>query len=83
MTKAEIKKLIIDSDYKNQDVVIWWTCQFMEKPSFLVAVWSRNKERFDISLHSASLTLSQLVNNIFADSQKSNFKIKIVEVGDD
>ena len=78
MTKAEIKNLIIKSDYKNKDVVIWW--KYDETTN--VAIYHCD-DVFALDYNEIVYELDDLVNHIFRRSQYDNFKLKILEVDDD
>ena len=87
MTKAEIKDLIIASDYKNKDVVIWWQCDighvFKKIIQTKTATWYE-KDFFEVSGKFTCLLLADLVELIHYDSiSEKNFKLKILEVDDE
>ena len=78
MTKKEIKDLIIASDYKNKDVVIWW--KYNDMPN--VAIYNGD-DGFYLDYSENEYELDDLVNHIFRRSQYDNFKLKILEVKND
>ena len=78
MTKAEIKQLIIDSDYKNKDVVIWWKYNDITN----VAIYHCD-DVFALDHNEIEYKLDDLVEVIFWLSSNCNLKLKILEVDDD
>jgi len=75
MTKSEIKQLIIDSDYKNKNVVIWWKYNDITN----VAICDGDDD-FYIDYSERIYKLDDLVDYIFRKAQYDNFKLKILEV---
>ena len=76
MTKAEIKNLIIKSDYKNKDVVIWWKYNDITS----VAIYNDNDDGFYLDYNDIAYELDDLVDVIFWVSSNCNLKLKILEV---
>ena len=72
MTKQEIKQLIIDSDYKNKDVVIYWrfTLNGLLEKRVVILIDKRH-------------TIDSLSEWISWNAKKPNFKLKILEVDND
>ena len=90
MTKAEIKKLIVDSDYKNKDVVIWWKWGCDEAGSYSatsVATYCKYADEWfvDNSTHRFNLdylvtTIWRYYDNLGRETEKELFKVKVLEV---
>ena len=78
MTKKEIKDLIIKSDYKNKDVVIWWKYDDTTN----VAIYNGD-DGFYLDYSEIEYELDDLVEAIFINSNYNNFKLKILEVKND
>ena len=76
MTKDEIKDLIIKSDYKNKDVVIWWKYNDITS----VAIYNDNDDGFYLDYNDIAYELDDLVDVIFWVSSNCNLKLKILEV---
>ena len=80
-TKAEIKKLIVDSDYKNKNVVIWWQISASQQ---WVSIYDRQCKKFFVDYSKDMLTLAELSDIIFKLSllelKGEGFKFKILEV---
>ena len=90
MTKSEIKDLIIKSDYKNKDVVIWWQftedddksiyiahCQYIEALSIGEYIW---KTTMEDAKGITYLNTLEMIDELVYCSSKSDFKLKILEV---
>ena len=80
MTKSEIKDLIVASDYKNKNVVIWWQIRWVtgNKTSYCSTY---SNERF--WGFRDRQTLDELVDDIEKMSHFTGFKLKILEVDDE
>ena len=93
MTKKRIKKLIVDSDYKNKDVVIWWKWGYGESGNYeitSVAIYYKYSDEWfvDHSTHKFSLnylvtTIWRCYDNLDKENAKEWFKFKVLEVKDD
>ena len=93
MTKKEIKQLIIDSDYKNKDVIILWKYQpygrigFVEK-SVKTANWNKEYNGFNYLVDPYTtrmelFTLNQLVDYIEKYNFYAGFEFKILRADDE
>ena len=93
MTKAEIKKLIVDSDYKNKDVVIWWKWGYGESGNHditSVATYFKYSDEWFVDYSTHRFSLDYLVETIWRyydklgkENAKEWFRFKVLEVGDD
>ena len=84
MTKKEIKDLIIKSDYKNKEVVIWW--RWRENKVYgnfdkAVAFW--DGYHFNVSDSNYVWDFDKLVDEVYNFSKCFGVKFKILEVDND
>ena len=82
MTKKEIKDLIIKSDYKNKDVVIWW--QFENNDSLVKKAIKYDADFGGFEVYGVvnHTTEHDIINYISQFGDSKNFKLKILEVDD-
>jgi len=85
MTKAEIKDLIVASDYKNKDIVIWWSYKLggLAHASKRIAIYNIGIDEFELNNCTYTIDIDYLADSICVDTEEQNFKLKILEVGND
>ena len=90
MTKSQIKKLIVDSDYKNKDITIWWRYKgfaMNAKAIIKIAKWDDFQQRFyhlpNLHEKSTTFSLSRLVDFIKAHDYGKTFELDILEENND